>query len=89
MMKIFQKILILIYFTKSCFGILPGKFEAETDVYFLLRIQNREFTKEEAVNLAQKDGIENTAFDPKKPILFHVHGFIEDRRKPTHLLLDK
>ncbi|CAG9809623.1 unnamed protein product [Chironomus riparius] len=89
MMKIVQKVLIFIIFTKSCVGFTPPKFDPETDVYFLLRIQNREFSKEEAVNLAQKEGLEKTAFDPSKPILFHVHGFIEDRKKPTHLLLDK
>ena len=68
---------------------MPAKFEPETDVYFLLRKQLREIVNEESINLARKEGLEKTAFDPSKPILFHVHGFNEDRKKPIHLLLDK
>lgn len=66
-----------------------SSFTAETDVLFFLRIRNRGFDESEEITFSTKEEISNAAFDPKKPIIFQVHGYLEDRHMPHHSQLSE
>ncbi|KAG5672356.1 hypothetical protein PVAND_002489 [Polypedilum vanderplanki] len=83
-MKCLFKILVLTIIGFS-FGWVP-----ENDVFFVLRNKKSEFGKEQVFTYETREKlIESKEFDPSKPVIFHVHGFNENRKIKEHKLLSK
>lgn len=66
-----------------------NSFNPDSDVLFLLRIRDRPFIEEEIFTVQTADKVAGSAFDPKKPTTFVIHGYMEDRKVEHHLKLSK
>lgn len=80
---------ILILFIRIKLSLAIFWFNPESDVFFVLRIQNRDFNDEEVLTLDTKEELINSSFDPSKQILFHIHGYMEDRKVLRHVSIDE
>lgn len=68
---------------------LFGSFYGERDAIFLLRIRNRSFDESENLIFEDKEEISKSAFDKEKSVIFHVHGYLEDKDIKEHLELSE
>ena len=64
-------------------------FNAERDVFFLLRVKNWQERIEERFHLETKSEILQSSYDPSKPTTFQIHGFTENHMMPHHNDLSK
>jgi hypothetical protein len=65
------------------------EFDAQRDIIFELRVRNRPFENSEMFTDSSFDDLKMSTFDPKRPTTFLVHGYLEDRKIKSHLLLSK
>lgn len=80
-------LIAILSFTAASIG--TRAFDAEKDVFFLLRIRNRPFKDEEVFKLENKSEIKSSAFDSNRMTTFIAHGFMEGRRAKHYLKLSK
>jgi hypothetical protein len=66
-----------------------GSFNAESDTVFFLRIKDQSFDKSEKFNFESKEEFAYTAFNKDKPVIFQVHGYLENKDIKQHLDLSK
>jgi hypothetical protein len=85
---IFRTFLFLnaFYFVKAQVNPL---FTPEKDVFFMLRIRNHAFNDSEAFNFVNREKLQQSDFDPRKPVTFQIHGFMGSPRMELQMVLSK
>lgn len=87
MKNLFRHFFAVNFLIEFSFCFFSSPFHAESDAIFFLRIRNRTFANAEMLTYNSKENIRNSAFDPKKPVIFQVHGFGEHQNIDHHLAL--
>jgi hypothetical protein len=75
MRKLFREFFIINFLIEFSFCFFAWSFLS--DAIFLLRIRNRPFIDAEMLTYDSRENLKSFAFNPKKPIIFQVHGFGE------------
>ena len=81
--------LITLIFTENSFGFFSRPFNAEKDTLIILRTKGRSFSESEIIKFDEKEEIANTVYDPSKPTVFLVHGFLENQKVEHHINLSQ
>lgn len=89
MKKLIRGFFVVNFLIEFSFCFLSSPFYAERDAIFLLRIRNRTFDKSEELTYETKETIESSAFDKEKSVIFHIHGYLENRDIKEHLMLSE
>lgn len=87
--KILIIFLVLQIFTENSFCLFSRSFYAEKDTLFILRTRGRSFSESDVLTFDGKEEVANTVFDPSKPTVFHVHGFLENQKVEHHIKLSQ
>lgn len=82
-------LLIALTFIENSFGFFSRPFNAEKDTLIFLRTRARSFSESEIIKFDDKEELANTIFDPSKPTVFHVHGFLESQKVEHHINLSQ
>lgn len=81
-------IFLQVFLCDFSYGFFTTKpFSPDQDVLFILRKRNRSFGEANNLNLENKEKLSETLFDPSKPVVFHVHGFLENQKMDHHMAL--
>lgn len=87
MRKLIREFFVVNFLIEFSFCFFASSFNAESEALFFLRIRNRTFANAEMISYDTREKIQNTAFNPKKPIIFQVHGFGEHQNTLEQLTL--
>lgn len=85
----FHTFLVLDLLLSYHHGLKAENFVGERDVKFLLRTKGRDFADQEVFQYDKRDEVEKSSFDPSKPTIFVIHGFLEGPEVKHHIMLSQ